>query len=289
MTGFWLAAAAAALTGVVLAAAPLPAEAQDARILFSAKRTPSPHQSYAIGQNSRGCLAGGVALPESGPTWQAMRLSRNRFWGHPEMIGFIEEVSRAATKLGWNGIYVGDISQPRGGPVPGHASHQVGLDADLWLLPPGRLDLSVSDRERISSLDVRAANQRQVNGNWTRAHHRLLEAVARDPRVNRIFLTPPAKLQMCADAPARDRDWLGKIRPWWGHNTHFHVRLNCPRGAKGCINPVPVPRGDGCNEAIWWVTEALEPTDPNLPAPKPKPPLRVADLPPQCATVLADD
>lgn len=263
-------------------------QAQDARSLFSQEKTPSSHQSYAIGKHARGCLAGGVALPESGPTWQAMRLSRNHYWGHPEMIRFIQELSRAATRVGWNGIYVGDIGQARGGPAPGHSSHQIGLDADIWLLPPGRLDLGRADREKISSLNVRSPDQRSVNANWTRAHHRLIEAVARDPRVNRIFITPPVKLEMCADAPAGDREWLGKVRPWWGHNTHFHVRLNCPPGAPGCENPDPVPRGDGCADAVWWVTEALEPPDPGAPPAKPKPPLQLADLPSQCATVLAD-
>jgi penicillin-insensitive murein DD-endopeptidase len=281
----WRAAALISLACASLAYAP-PASAQDAKALFARVNAPSHHQSYAIGQNARGCLAGGVPLPESGPTWQAMRLSRNHFWGHPEMIKFVQELSRAATRVGWAGLYVGDISQPRGGPVAGHASHQIGLDADVWLLPATRLDLSVADRERLSSINVRAADQRSVNDSWTRAHHRLLEAAARDPRVNRIFLTAPAKLRMCADAPARDREWLGKIRPWWGHNDHFHVRLNCPRGAKGCVDPDPVPRGDGCAEAVWWVTEALEPSD--APAPKPKPPLQLADLPSQCAAVLAD-
>jgi penicillin-insensitive murein DD-endopeptidase len=264
------------------------ARAQDAKALFSRKEGPfASGTPYSIGQHSKGCLAGAVALPETGPTWQAMRLSRNHYWGHPEMIRFIEQLSRAATQVGWNGIYVGDIGQARGGPVPGHASHQTGLDADIWLLPPGRLDLSRRDRERLSSLDVRSADQRSVNANWTHSHHRLLEAVARDSRVNRIFITPPVKLHMCADAPARDRNWLGKIRPWWGHNTHFHVRLNCPRGARGCVNPERVPRDDGCEEAVWWVTGALAPPDPDAPAPQPKPPLRLADLPPQCASVVA--
>ena len=37
----------------------------------------------SIGYYTHGCLAGGVALPINGPTWQVMRLSRNRNWGHP--------------------------------------------------------------------------------------------------------------------------------------------------------------------------------------------------------------
>ncbi|WP_111430486.1 penicillin-insensitive murein endopeptidase [Rhodobacteraceae bacterium DSL-40] len=289
MIRHWCAAITALIASVILAISPSAADAQDAKALFSRKSTPSPHDPYSIGRHAQGCLAGAVALPESGPTWQAMRLSRNHYWGNPEMIRFVEELSRAATKVGWNGLYVGDLSQPRGGPVQGHASHQIGLDADIWLLPPGRLNLTPAERDSISSLNVRSSDQRSVNGNWTRAHARLLEAAARDPRVNRIFITPPVKLKMCADAPAGDRAWLGKIRPWWGHNTHFHVRLNCPKGAKGCVNPDPVPPGDGCADAVWWVTDALGPPDPKAPKPKPKPPLRLSDLPPQCAQVLSDE
>jgi penicillin-insensitive murein endopeptidase len=215
-----------------------------------------------------------------------MRLSRNHNWAHPAALEFIQQFSSAATQVGWQGLYIGDISQPRGGPVTGHASHQIGLDIDVWLLPATRLDLSRSQREQLSSMNVRSADQRSVNGNWTRAHHRLLEAAARDSRVNRIFITPPVKLQMCKDAPVTDRAWLQKIRPWWGHNTHFHVRLNCPAGAPGCENPAPLPAGDGCAEAVWWVTDALAPPDPNAPKTPPKPPLQLADLPSQCAEVL---
>jgi penicillin-insensitive murein endopeptidase len=274
--------AALAVVGCLAA----PAAGQTAMSLFAARETPSPHPPHSIGTPSRGCLAGGVQLPESGPTWQAMRLSRNHHWGNPATIGFIEDLSRAATRAGWAGLYVGDIGQARGGPVKGHASHQTGLDVDIWYLPPSRLDLSRRDRERISANNVRSADQRGLNANWTPSHAYVLETAARDPRVERIFVTPPVKLAMCADAGRGDAAWLRKIRPWWNHHDHFHVRLNCPKGVPGCTEPVPIPPGDGCEEAIWWVTDALEPPDPSAPKPKPKPPLRLADLPPQCAEVL---
>ena len=64
----------------------------------------------------------------------------------------------------------------------------------------------------------------------------------------RIFIFPGAKVQMCEDAGG-DRAWLRKVRPWWGHDTHFHVRLTCPRGAAGCVDQDPPPPGDGCAEA----------------------------------------
>ena len=81
---------------------------------------------------SKCCFSGGIAIPTDGATWQAMRLSRNRRWGHPQLVATIEELSRdAAARDGWPGLLVGDLSQPRGGPMlTGHASHQIGLDAD---------------------------------------------------------------------------------------------------------------------------------------------------------------
>lgn len=261
-----------------------------AKVLFGHKVNPSFHQPSSLGTYAKGCLAGAEELPETGPTWQAMRLSRNRNWGHPEMIRFIERLSGEAARAGWAGLYIGDISQPRGGPMlTGHASHQVGLDADIWMLPAMRLDLSAAQREKISSIDVRTKDQRNVNKNWTKTHQRILRAAAEDPAVARIFVTAAAKLQMCADTPKNDRRWLRKIRPWWGHNFHFHVRLNCPKGSTSCQEQQPIPAGDGCKEALWWVTDALKPPDPNAPKSPPRPkkqPIRLADLPGSCTKVL---
>lgn len=261
----------------------------EARQLFGAhahgsRQDPAPHGSY-----SSGCLAGGVELPETGPTWQAMRLSRNRNWGYPETVSFIRDLSaKAAAQPGWEGLYVGDMSQPRGGPMlSGHRSHQSGLDVDVWMLPPKRLDLSAAERESLSSISLRRANGAYVNDNWTRQHHEILKAAAQDPRVSRIFVFPGAKVQMCNDETG-DKSWLRKIRPWWGHHYHFHVRLNCPKGARGCVDQEAPPPGDGCRDAEKWVQDILNPPPPDPDAPKPKPrrQLQMADLPRQCVSVL---
>jgi len=113
-------------------------------VAFASTQAPAVHGGYA-----KGCLAGGVELPETGATWQAMRLSRNRNWAHPEMVEMVKKLSRvAARQPSWNGLYVGDMSQPRGGPMlTGHRSHQSGLDADIWMLPAKNLNLSVKERE----------------------------------------------------------------------------------------------------------------------------------------------
>ncbi|MDJ0638530.1 MAG: penicillin-insensitive murein endopeptidase [Paracoccaceae bacterium] len=269
----------------------VPAAAQPlAKELFGAKSTGSNQRAAPHGGYAKGCLAGGARLAETGPTWQAMRLSRNRNWGHPEAIAFIERLSRfAAKQKGWNGLYIGDISQPRGGPMlTGHRSHQIGLDIDIWMRPATRLNLTRSQRENISSISMRRSKGAFVNQNWTRAHHEILKAAAKDKAVARIFVFPGAKVQMCKDEKG-NKAWLRKIRPWWGHHYHFHVRLNCPNGAAGCVDQSPPPPGNGCADAQEWVNNILNPPPPD-PNPKPVKPRReyvMADLPKQCSNVLS--
>ncbi|PZQ97918.1 MAG: penicillin-insensitive murein endopeptidase [Cereibacter sphaeroides] len=277
----------------------LPAGAQQlASQLFDAENAPTDRPSMPIGAYARGCADGMVALPESGPSWQAMRLSRDRNWGQPIMISYLEDLGAKAQQVGWKGIYVGDIGQPRGGPSPsGHASHQTGLDADVWFLPPPSLSLSRAQREKISAISVRSADQRSVNGNWTASHGALLKLAASDPRVDRIFVSAAIKLELCKTAKRKDREWMQKLRPEAGHEDHLHVRLKCPPGASLCQTQKPTVKelskgGNGCDETLnWWVTDYLNPPKPTKPA-KPVPPKKhsrqftMADLPKQCAGVL---
>ena len=260
-----------------------------AKQLFGSKSAASRQAAEPFGSYSKGCAAGNVELAETGPTWQAMRLSRNRNWGHPTTIDFIHKLSAFAAKQpGWEGLYVGDISQPRGGPMlTGHRSHQIGLDIDIWMLPPKRLNLSQAERESLSSISLRRSKGAFTNDNYTRQHHEIMKAAAKDPRTARIFVFPGAKVRMCNEEKG-DRAWLRKIRPWFGHHYHFHVRLKCPKGATGCVNQDEPPAGDGCADAQEWVDNILNPPPPNPNAPKPKPrrELTMVDLPGQCVSVL---
>ncbi|EAR52939.1 penicillin-insensitive murein endopeptidase [Oceanicola granulosus HTCC2516] len=270
-----------------------PADSRVAKEVFGYIDAASRQASESFGGYARGCQAGAVQLPETGPTWQAMRLSRNRNWAQPVTIDFIEDLSAfAATLPGWEGIYVGDMSQPRGGPMlSGHRSHQTGLDADIWMLPPQSLDLSVQRRETISSISMQRAGGAYVNDRWTPEHMALLRRAASDPRVARIFVFPGAKVAMCA-AETGDRSWLSKIRPWYGHHYHFHVRLNCPPGSPGCEAQDPPPAGDGCADAQTWVDDILQPRapDPEPPGPVvPRRELTMAQLPGRCQSVAASD
>src|SRR5262249_8170548 len=192
--------------------------ATPAKELFGRKTAPANLQTRTIGFYSKGCLAGAMALPINGATWQVMRLSRNRNWGHPNLVQFLERLSDQGHKIGWNGLLVGDMSQPRGGPMlSGHASHQVGLDADIWRTPMPTRELSRVEREELLSTMVVAADRRDVDPQiWTPAHVNLIKAAAKDSQVARIFVNAAIKKALCRDA-GNDRHWLGKVQPWWGH------------------------------------------------------------------------
>jgi penicillin-insensitive murein endopeptidase len=118
----------------------------------------------------------------------------------------------------------------------------------------------------------------------------ILRAAAKDDRTARIFVFPGAKVAMC-DAETGDKSWLHKIRPWWGHHYHFHVRLNCPKGDTTCVSQPAPPTGDGCDDARKWVRDILDPPppDPNAPPPKKRRELTLNDLPAQCTAVLRAD
>ena len=219
-----------------------------AKELFARKTTPSAGTARSIGFYSHGCIAGAVALPVDGETWQVMRVSRNRNWGHPELIQFIEQLADKATRTGWHGLLIGDMSQPRGGPLlAGHTSHQVGLDVDIWLTPMPAHAFTRLEREEMMATMVVAANRKDVDPKvWTPAHAALIKAAASDPRVTRVFVNPAIKKALCRE-PGDDRAWLGKIQPWLGHDWHFHVRLGCQPGSPDCEPQPPRDAGDGCH------------------------------------------
>ena len=283
----------------LLAAAPAAAEPL-ANQLFAAAETPSQQPPMAIGAYGRGCAAGLVQLPESGPGWQAMRLSRNRNWGMPVLVAYIEDLAGYAQKAGWGGIYVGDMSQPRGGPMnSGHASHQIGLDVDIWALPAGRLNLSRKEREQISTISVGTSDRMSVNANCNPSYAAFLKLAAGDPRVDRIFVAPAIKKELCRTATRADKKWLQHIRPENGHDDHFHIRLKCPKGASECATQKPTvaelsKNGDGCDETLdWWFSDDYFHPKPAKKPQKPAPHKKtsreftIADLPSQCVAVLS--
>lgn len=270
--------------------------AMPAKRLFGRQRDAADLKARAIGTYAKGCLAGARAISTTGEAWQVMRLSRNRMWGHPDLINLVEDLGKKAKSAGeWNGLLVGDISQPRGGPMlTGHASHQIGLDADIWLTPMPDKIYTQNERENVSAV-LMTKNRSEINPKvWTENQAKLIQRAAKYDKVARIFVHPPIKAELCRWAKG-DRSWLAKVRPMFGHNYHFHIRMKCPAGVQGCKDQwTPKPKdGTGCGEelAYWmsdlpWRPRKPDPTQPKI-KPKPVPPLTLAGLPAECRAVIA--
>ncbi|MET3776852.1 penicillin-insensitive murein endopeptidase [Rhizobium alvei] len=268
------------------------ADPTPAKKLFGSVTLPSKGNAQSLGFYAKGCLAGGIAIPVDGPAWQVLHLSRNRRWGNPEMIALLERLSReASAKDGWPGLLVGDISQPRGGPMlSGHASHQIGLDADIWLTPMPDRKLSYDEREFFPENSVLRKGTLYVDPNkWTKAHARLIMRAASYPNVERVFVHPGIKKKLC-DTWQGDRSLLSKVRPIYGHHYHFHIRMKCPAGSVGCEDQVDPPNDSGCGKPLAEWFDKLRPR----PVAKPKKPVKptkptyltLNNLPKACAVVL---
>lgn len=271
-----------------------------AKVLFGAAKQPAPLAARAIGFYAKGCLAGAKAIAVDGPAWQVMRLSRNRMWGHPSLIALVERLAEDGKALdGWPGLLIGDISQPRGGPMlTGHASHQIGLDADIWLTPMPDRRLTPREREELAATSMLAEDRVSVNPQvWTEAHGRIILRAASYPQVERVLVHPAIKKAICENK-SFPRAHLSKVRPYWGHHYHMHIRMACPKDSPTCTPQPIVGNDDGCGKEVdEWVTRLKRiyaprpPTaDPKVarPKPQPKPEITLADLPTECRTVIGD-
>jgi penicillin-insensitive murein endopeptidase len=238
----------------------------------------------AMGQYTAGCLQGALPLPAKGTGYQVMRLRRQRYYAHPHLIAFLQELGQQAVARDLGVLLVGDLAQPRGGPMPsGHRSHQTGLDADIWfanLATVTRKNPPSSPLEPVSMLS--GAEDRTLDPTlWSPSHVELLKTAAGFDEVARIFVHPLIKKELCAKV-GEERGWLAKIRPWWGHDAHFHVRLRCPAQDRLCVDQEPLPPGDGCAEDLaWWFSEEAAQQTAGQPSPPPP-------LPSACAKVLQE-
>ena len=233
------------------------AEAPKDNSSWASRHSPAPGPAQSIGTYANGCITGAHPMPISGPGFETIRTQRNRFWGHPELIDFVTGFAATVDAEGLGTLMIADLGQPRGGPISGHGSHELGLDADIWLRL--RPNPGMSDNERAKPYAVsmlRGGGGFTIDqNNWDFRHTRLYELAATDPRVSRIFAHPAIKRQLC-DTATGDRSWLNKVRPWYGHHSHMHVRIACPVGSPDCKNQSPPPAGEGCGaELDWWFTD----------------------------------
>ena len=246
--------------------------------------TPTAGPPQSIGFYTAGCLQGAQALPLDGPGYEVIRISRNRYWGQPVTLDFIKMLSEKVRAAGQAPLYIGDIGQPRGGPaVSGHASHQTGLDADIWFERQPGPPLAPAQREnpRLRSL-VRADDNGIDDGVFTQQHVTLLRLAAEMPQLDRIFVNKWIKQRLCQTVTG-NRVWLNKLVVWVGHDEHFHIRLHCPPGNPQCKPQAGYYADDGCGEPLdlWFTRPPVTLPPPDAPQAPYRP-----KLPAACAAVL---
>jgi len=222
---------------------------------------PSSGPARSLGEYSAGCLRGGKALPLDGVGYQVMHPSRNRAFGHPALLEFVRALGRGVKQQKLGVVLIGDLSQPRGGRAPGgHASHQSGLDVDVWYSYPKRAlkgPLDASEREQIKARSVLDGKRDTIRAEWKEHVTKLLKIALADPRVDRVFVHPIIKRELCAD-PRIDRAIWHKLRPWYGHADHFHARMACPADSPDCQSQPPIEAGDGCDQLGFWFDAAAQ-------------------------------
>ncbi|ELH7812241.1 TPA: penicillin-insensitive murein endopeptidase [Vibrio harveyi] len=249
---------------------------------------PTNNTSSSIGSYANGCLDGASPLPLDGIGYQVLRSKTKRYYGHPHTISFIQELAKKMNQDLSTTLLVGDLSLARGGRFSsGHSSHQTGLDIDIWLRLADE-PLSYNELQLPKPMSVVDLKKYKILENrWETRHFELIRSAAQSEDVARIFVHPVIKEQLCKQEGEKDRGWLRKVRPWWGHHYHFHVRLNCPESSANCINQAPPPVGDGCGaELASWQPKATPPpvakkTVKTTPKPKKK-----KIMPAQCQPLL---
>lgn len=247
-------------------------------LIFMFLSLPIYANSAIYGNYTAGCIKKSVPLTETSHL-KIMRPQRNHFWGHSVLINYLNDLSNRVAQTPWNGLLVGDLSQKDGGPlVNGHASHQIGLDADLWLLPMPVIPLTIDEKKYKSAFSYVTPDMK-IREPWGDLQRNFILSAAEDNRVERIFINAALKKDLCDNITPNSPHYafLSKIRPWYGHDAHIHVRLKCPIGSNYCIPQAPPPLSSGCDASLnWWFSEEAR-----LPVKNSSPPKKII-LPEQC-------
>jgi penicillin-insensitive murein endopeptidase len=253
---------------------------------FAAVARPTMGEPQVYGSYTRGCIGGAEQLTLDAPRWQVLHPSRNRAWGHPTMIRVVRDIADGVAADGFGGLLIGDLAQPRGGPSPSdHNSHQIGLDADIWLTPMPARRLSAGELESYEPPSMVDFDTLRVTQLFGPAQISMLMRAAKAPEVERIFVSPPIKRALCKRAPG---PWLRKVRPWRGHSSHMHVRIACPADSEDCKAQEPPPEGDGCGAELQSWFDDRSWMQPSTGRYVPEAPMGLDALPAECRRVLTE-
>ncbi len=223
----------------------------------------------AVGSYAKGTLIHDSTLALQGEGFVKLFVPRSRWYATSDLVGVIGYIASEMTTRFPNHerLQIGDVSQHGGGPISGHASHMIGLDADFAYF-------NVSQREQ-DPQDVSGFKTSYVqNGKITKdfdiaRNFTAMRVLVGTGRVNRIFVNEVVKKAICDYSKTLGPDptpvdpklasipvTLRRLRPWEGHDDHMHLRLTCPKASPRCVPQEEPPVGDGCadvlNQNVDW-------------------------------------
>ncbi|WP_462321027.1 penicillin-insensitive murein endopeptidase [Halochromatium sp.] len=242
-------------------------------------------RTESIGGPSNGCIRGASRLPPTGEGFVSIRRHRNRYYGQEQTVRFVQDLGAAvAERTDGRLVMIGDLAQPRGGRMSSsHVSHQNGMDVDIWLTLADSAQRAWQDHpEANDPPSMLGQHGLKPNARWGADQRFLIKWAAEHPDVDRILVNPGIKRALCRSDP--DAAWLRKLRPWWRHDAHMHVRLKCPSDSPSCKQQSPIRMGSGCgSELAWWFSqEVRSPRGSSSSTPRPRP-----EPPAACAAVLS--
>ncbi len=216
------------------------------------KHAPAFPMGRSVGAPNQGHLVGGSHL-ESATYLRIVPADRagDVRWGLGSLVSMIDRAARRVRHQFKGAVLsVGQISQRGGGDIQRHASHESGRDADIaFYVHNGH------GREIFADHFVRFRGDGTAP-TWPGARFddaknwALVAALLDDPvaHVSHIFVSTPLRARLLsyakhAGAPAalvqRAADTMEQPRGTLPHDDHFHVRISCPSGMRGCVeNPV---------------------------------------------------
>lgn len=195
----------------------------------------------AVGFYTDGKIEKATLLPEKGEAFQQVYTERDTHWGTGMIVSMIENASEYLVTKWYPGtvVMIGDVAKKFGGDIGTHASHQSGLDADIPYIGNKGFDRVIANGEVKSSFDYMK--------NWQFLRLIANQKIVQDGRtttvLNRVFMNPVIHKGFCAWAQKSDllknpldQEIMSRIRPWEGHDKHFHVRLKCSPHYPACRN-----------------------------------------------------
>lgn len=213
----------------------------------------------SFGKYTDGHIFKSVPLKRNAPGIQTMRPAMAKFYGHTELRDFIYKLGKQTINSGNGQLMIGDLSHKDGGELIGHASHQNGLDVDIWFYRPKDTITDLANDQRDSSKFphfLNPATNEFYPNMWNTKLDNVLKMAASDSRVAKIFVNAGVKRRLCRIFPGEK--FLSKIRPWYRHHEHFHVRLKCPENSPSCENQPEIKSLDCSGDNIdWWFGPAF--------------------------------